>query len=614
MRMSAWRALRVGLPLWLAAASAGAQTDWMQFNFDAGHRGVNPREGILDAGNVGSLQALYNVLLPGVVDGAPAFLSRVTTAGGVKDLLFVTTRDGRAVALDAATGAQVWSRKPGSGPNYTTSSPAIDPNRQFVYSYGLDGRVHKLQVGDGVEVTGGGWPQLATLKPDVEKGSAALAIAAAGGGAAYLYVANGGYPGDAGDYQGHVTAINLATGGQHVFNADCSDQTVHFVEGGSPDCPQVQTAVWARPGVVYDADLDRILLATGNGTFDANTGGRDWGDSVLALHPDGTGAGGLGGRPLDSYTPAEFQALQDQDADLGSTAPAILPAPARSAVAHLAAQSGKDGMIRLLDLDDLSGRGGPGHVGGELQKIAVPQGGEVLTALAVWVNPADGPSGSPWVFVANGSGISGLQLTVNGAGAPALVPRWSDGIGGTSPILANGVLYYDTPAGIRALDPLGGRQLFLDGAVAGVHWQSPIVVNGRLYLTDQIGHLVAYGLATPPPCVADATTLCLNGRRFQVRVTWKTAAGATGDGQAAPLTPDTGYFWFFNSQNVELLIKVLNGCAADNAYWVFAGGLTDVRTVTTVTDTRTGQAKTYRNLQGHPFQPVQDTAAFPSCP
>ena len=63
------------------------------------------------------------------------------------------------------------------GPCFTTSSPAIDPNRLYVYSYGLDGLVHKYHVGDGVEVTGGGWPQLATLKGFDEKGSAALSFA-----------------------------------------------------------------------------------------------------------------------------------------------------------------------------------------------------------------------------------------------------------------------------------------------------------------------------------------------------------------------------------------------------------------------------------------------------
>jgi outer membrane protein assembly factor BamB len=401
------------LALLLVATRLGAQTDWLQFDFDARHTGVNPFETQITSANVGDLRVLFNVTLPDVADGAPAYLSGVSTASGTRDLLFLTTRDGRLLALDALSGATVWVQQPANAPRYTTSSPAIDPNRQFVYSYGLDGRVHKYQVADGSEVTSGGWPELTTLKPQVEKGSSALSIATRPDGTATLYVANGGYLGDAGDYQGHVTAIALASGSQAVFNADCSDQVVHFTTGGSPDCPQVQSAVWSRPGVVYDAELDRILFATGNGLFDAMAGRHDWGDSVLALRPDGSSDNG---EPLDAYTPSNFAFLDHTDSDLGSMAPVLLPSPAAGSFPHLAVQGGKDGHLRLLNLDNLSGHGGPGHIGGELQDLLVPQRGEVLPQPATWTNPADGSS---WLFVANAAGISGLQLVVQASGMPA---------------------------------------------------------------------------------------------------------------------------------------------------------------------------------------------------
>jgi hypothetical protein len=112
-------------------------------------------------------------------------------------------------------------------------------------------------------------------------------------------------------------------------------------------------------------------------------------------------------------------------------------------------------------------------------------------------------------------------------------------------------------------------------------------------------------------CTGDATTLCLNGGRFQVRVAWKTSDGTSGAGQAVPLTADTGYFWFFSSNNVEMILKVVDGRALNNAFWVFAGGLTNVNAVITVTDTQTGAVKTYTNPQGTAFQPIQDTSAFP---
>jgi len=60
---------------------------------------------------------------------------------------------------------------------------------------------------------------------------------------------------------------------------------------------------------------------------------------------------------------------------LGSTAPAILPTPANSVVRHLAVQGGKDALLRLINLDNLSGQGAPGHTDGEIsQPIGVPQG------------------------------------------------------------------------------------------------------------------------------------------------------------------------------------------------------------------------------------------------
>jgi chitodextrinase len=113
-----------------------------------------------------------------------------------------------------------------------------------------------------------------------------------------------------------------------------------------------------------------------------------------------------------------------------------------------------------------------------------------------------------------------------------------------------------------------------------------------------------------PACVASATRLCLDGNRFQVDVTWTTPQGGSGPGQAVPLTNDTGYFWFFSSTNVEMVLKVLNGCGLNQKFWVFAGGLTNVKVDVTVTDTMTGVAKTYHNPQNTAFQPLQDTGAF----
>ncbi|HVT56903.1 MAG TPA: hypothetical protein VHR45_00760 [Thermoanaerobaculia bacterium] len=111
-------------------------------------------------------------------------------------------------------------------------------------------------------------------------------------------------------------------------------------------------------------------------------------------------------------------------------------------------------------------------------------------------------------------------------------------------------------------------------------------------------------------CTPGATALCLLNSRFRVESTWQTNQGS-GQGQAVTLTSDTGYFWFFAEANVEFILKVLDGTPLNQHFWVFAGGLTNVKVVITVTDTQTGAMKTYTNPQDTAFQPIQDTGAFP---
>jgi hypothetical protein len=113
----------------------------------------------------------------------------------------------------------------------------------------------------------------------------------------------------------------------------------------------------------------------------------------------------------------------------------------------------------------------------------------------------------------------------------------------------------------------------------------------------------------PPPC-GDATTLCLNAQRFTVSVIWSSDGGATlHAGTAIAMSGDTGYFWFFDSANVELVVKVLDGRAINGKFWVFYGSLSDVSYTITVTDTVTHAQRTYTNPQGH-MASAADTSAF----
>ncbi|MEM1250275.1 MAG: hypothetical protein AAGK22_28160 [Acidobacteriota bacterium] len=119
--------------------------------------------------------------------------------------------------------------------------------------------------------------------------------------------------------------------------------------------------------------------------------------------------------------------------------------------------------------------------------------------------------------------------------------------------------------------------------------------------------------AAQTACSEDDNTLCLNGDRFEIRIDFTTSNGDSGEGRAEELTNDTGYFWFFDQANVEVVVKVLDGCAINGNFWVFAGGLTDVEVQMTIRDTENGTVKTFDNPQKTPFDPVQDTGAFMTC-
>jgi PQQ-like domain len=523
--------------------SAAPSSDWLQFGFDPTHSGINPNEFLLNPSNVQLLALKYSKTFSAPAQGTPVFLGNVATSQGVIDLLFVKLNDGSLFALNAANGAQVWAHIPtttplcgqdGSSPKcLITSSPAIDPRRNFVYSFSRnDGKIHKYAVATGLETVDANWPEVSSAKPDVEKGSSAIAFATSStDGDTYLYMTHSSFlANDGGDYQGHITAINLRTGGQIVFNAVCSEQgSKHFVENGTPgqdDCYQLQTTdsagdpipagnagIWGRAAATYDPSNDSIYISTANGLYDPtyqfNYGGSFWGDSVLRL-PAALKTERF--TPLGSYTPPNFDGLMRNDADLGSASLAIIPTSMTQAYSfkHLGIQAGKDADVRIIDLDDMNTHDGPlwGCCNeSALYVQSVPQGNEVKTQPLIWQNPNDG---TVMVIISNDFGISASQLIMDGSNNPQLSASWlltgsslspqhGQTYGGGSPVMANGILYYASAAGLVALDPATGTVLATKtdmgvstSAPGNFHKQSPIVVNGRIYVTDENANLWAY--------------------------------------------------------------------------------------------------------------------------
>ena len=118
-------------------------------------------------------------------------------------------------------------------------------------------------------------------------------------------------------------------------------------------------------------------------------------------------------------------------------------------------------------------------------------------------------------------------------------------------------------------------------------------------------------------CVADDRTLCLAGDRFEVTVTWRGFTGDSGTARVVPVgvgSEDSGLFWFFDADNWEMLVKVLDGCSINDRFWVFAAATTDVEYTLRVCDTGADTCKEYRNPLGTASPAITDTDAFATCP
>jgi outer membrane protein assembly factor BamB len=326
----------------------------------------------------------------------------------------------------------------------TTATPVADSNRQFIYAASPDGHVQKLAVSDGHAV----WSTAITLLPEREKIASPLSFFKG-----RIVAVTGGYIGDAPPYQGHVAILDASSGRlEHAWNSLCSDR-IGLIEPKS--CAESGSAIWGRAGAVIDPATGNIFIATGNGRWDGRT---NWGDAVIELDPDAA-------HMLGNYTPSNTEALNERDADVGSTSPVLLGG-------DLLAQGGKDNVFRLLSIQDM--RGSNPHRGSELQSTPTPSGRNLFTAPAVLH-----ANGATWLFAADNGGTAAWMLKDD-----RLQQQWKNENAGTSPVVAGGLLFvYNPRGGLHVYEPQTGRAVATLECGNG-HWNSPIVVDGRISLPE----------------------------------------------------------------------------------------------------------------------------------
>jgi subtilisin family serine protease len=195
-----------------------------------------------------------------------------------------------------------------------------------------------------------------------------------------------------------------------------------------------------------------------------------------------------------------------------------------------------------------------------------------------------------------------------------------------------GAAYDDCFGGTSAASP------YAAGVAAQILSKKPTLSPAQLLstlqstgkpITDPFTHLVrpridalaAYQSLLPASgsCIRTATTACLLGNRFELRVTWQTAGGSGNsevmnfNGERAE-SDQSAFLWFFAPENFEMGVKMVNACTPPfNAFWVFISGLTNQGYTVNIRDTQTGAQKTYSNPLGQLARTVSDVSAF-SCP
>lgn len=442
--------LLLGLSLPVAAAAQGLTAqDWPVFGGNVQSTSANPQSAGISAANINQLRH-RQVRLDGLVDASAIYLHAAAIRGAPHNAVFVTTSYGKTLALDADSGAVLWEYTPASYQHlvgtrqFTNSTPVIGPDGRSIYAASPDGYIQELALSDGHLL----WRTSITKLPLREKMDSPLKIF---GG--HVIAVTGGYIGDRPPYQGHVAILDAHSGKLlQVWNSLCSDRS-GLMQPSS--CEQTQSAIWGRAGAVIDPNDGHIFIATGNGDWNGRT---DWGDAVIELNSEAT-------EMVGNYTPVNTAELNDSDLDLGSASPVLLNG-------QLLAQGGKDGRIRLLSRQQIAGA--TPHQGHELQIVATPSGTDLFSQPAVWRH-----GDQTWMFAADEGGTAAWQLQ-NGM----LHEAWRNGTGGTSPFEADALLFvYDPDGGLNVYEASSGGRIARLRCGRG-HWNSPIVVDGRIILPE----------------------------------------------------------------------------------------------------------------------------------
>jgi hypothetical protein len=420
-------------------------------------------------------------------------------------MIIVATASNNVYALNATTGAMIWSRTD-IGPAVTSGlpcgnenpvgiigTPVVDlasrslffdalisgnPIKHFIYSLNVDTGATRTGWPVDVNNAGIGFTSLA----QEDRGALALVNG-------IVYVPYSGYFGDCGNYHGWVVGV-------HTDNPSIVGGWATAAQGGG---------IWGHSGVASDGT--NMFVITGN-TFGTSPGNWMGGEAIVRLQAGPV----FTGNPTDFWAPANWHDLDVGDTDLGGCSAILIDVPGATP-SQLVLALGKDGNAYLVNRNNLGGVAGPVTSLGVDGTLRGQSSATYTTA-----------QGTYFVFRAGSSQIKAYKITATNP--PAIVSAWSANQSGegspwvtTTDATNNAIVWVVGAEGdnkLHGYDGNTGDVLFAGGGtnelMTGTRkWNSGVVARGSIYVANdnkvyKFNVLGGAPTPTPSPSVSPTAT------------------------------------------------------------------------------------------------------------
>ncbi len=484
--------------------------------------GINFQELALSPSTVNknTFGKIFSRSVDGQVYAQPLVVTNLTIAGAKHNVVYVATEHASVYAFDAdgKITSPFWRHsfinpsagvntipKPSSGliePEISiTGTPAIDGSTGTIYvavttdeSGHIVHRLHALSITTGAEKFGGPiviqgsvpgtYPALASngrLSFAAGRQFQRTSLLLLNG---VVYIAFSSF-GDALPYNGWVFAYTAqGTGVLHQVGIFCT----------SPD--KGASSIWQSGGGPAADNQNNVYVATGNGAFDLNTGGRDAGDTVLKLALQSSGL-----VLLDYFTPSNQSQLFSDDTDLGASGPMLPPSQSGATDPDLIVEGGKDGKFYVINRDNMGKFNASANSNVETVTLGSPDpiNGLFSTPAAIGTSIYIGEVGEPLKLFTFSRGLLSTvpaAETPNSFAFPGTTPMVSLNGSSGGVVWALDLAHYignnnpnPGPAVLHAYNASNLQEIYnsaqagtRDTAGVAIKFTVPTIANGRVYV------------------------------------------------------------------------------------------------------------------------------------